>query len=213
MKYTLTLAFLLVFSALTFAATSVTEKAAENNSGQSTVDEAREWRIDASHSALNFRIRHFFTPVPGVFERWGGTFKFDPENLEGSSIDISIDVSSINTKNERRDGHLRTADFFDAEKYPNMTFVSSSITSTGENSYVATGELTIKETTHTIELPFEFLGAMPHPSRANTTVAGFRSELTLLRNDYGVGTGDYIQTAVIGNEVTIEIFLEVNGQD
>lgn len=176
-----------------------------------TINEAKEWRIDSSHSAVNFKIRHFFTPVPGVFERWGGTFRFDPENLDGSSIDISIDVASVNTKNERRDGHLRTADFFQAETYPNMTFVSYSIRQTGENTFVATGQLTIKETTRTIDLPFELLGAMPHPSRENTTVAGFKSELSILRNDYGVGTGDYIQTAVIGNEVSIEIFLEVNG--
>lgn len=176
-----------------------------------TINEAKEWRIDSSHSAVNFKIRHFFTPVPGVFERWGGTFRFDPENLDGSSIDISIDVASVNTKNERRDGHLRTADFFQAETYPNMTFVSNSIRQTGENTFVATGQLTIKETTRTIDLPFELLGAMPHPSRENTTVAGFKSELSILRNDYGVGTGDYIQTAVIGNEVSIEIFLEVNG--
>jgi polyisoprenoid-binding protein YceI len=201
--------FLLAFSMILIMCSSLI--ASDNNHDRTTINEAREWRIDGSHSAVNFKIRHFFTPVPGVFERWGGTLKFDPDNLEGSSIDISIDVASVNTKNERRDGHLRTADFFEAETFPNMTFVSNSIRQTGENTFVATGELTIKETTKTIDLPFELLGAMPHPSRENTTVAGFKSELSIMRNDYGVGTGDYIQTAVIGNEVTIEIFLEVNG--
>jgi polyisoprenoid-binding protein YceI len=196
---------LLIMSTTTFASNE------SNDHHGTTINEAKEWRIDASHSAVNFRIRHFFTPVPGVFERWGGTIKFDPQNLEGSSIDINVEVASVNTKNERRDGHLRTADFFESDTFPNMTFVSHSIRQTGENTFVATGDLTIKSTTKTIELPFELLGAMPHPSRENTTVAGFKSELSIMRNDYGVGTGDYIQTAVIGNEVSIEIFLEVNG--
>lgn len=203
MRFLTAIVLILVMSTSTFASGI--------NQDGATINEAKEWRIDGSHSAVNFKIRHFFTPVPGVFERWGGTLRFDPENLEGSSIDISIDVASVNTKNERRDRHLRTADFFEAETYPNITFVSNSIRQTGENTFVATGQLTIKETTKTIDLPFELLGTMPHPSRENTTVAGFKSELSIMRNDYGVGTGDYVQTAVIGNEVGIEIFLEVNG--
>lgn len=174
---------------------------------------APEWAIDAAHSAVQFRIRHFFTPVPGVFERWNGTLHFAADNLEGSKIDVQIDVASINTKNDRRDAHLRTPDFFAADQYPNIRFRSNNIRSTGDNTFVATGELTIKETTRVIDLPFEFLGAMPDPSRENTTVAGFRAETSILRNDYGVGTGDYIQTAVIGNEVSIEIFLEVRSRN
>jgi polyisoprenoid-binding protein YceI len=202
--------FLTLIALFIFSATSTTSTSNKDHHSAPSND-AKEWRIDQSHSAVNFKIRHFFTPVPGVFERWGGTIKFDPDNLEGSMIDINIEVASVNTKNERRDNHLRTADFFEAETYPNMTFVSHSIRQTGENTFVATGNLTIKETTKTIELPFELLGAMPHPSRENTTVAGFKSELSILRNEYGVGTGDYIQTVVIGDEVSIEIFLEVNG--
>ncbi len=172
---------------------------------------AKEWRIDASHSAINFRIRHFFTPVPGLFERWTGTLHFDANDLENSKIDVTIDVSSVNTKNERRDNHLRNPDFFEVSKYPNITFVSSSIRKTGENKFVAVGELTIKETTKTIELPFEFLGSMPHPRNPDNTVAGFKAEYSLNRLDYGVGTGDFVQTTVVGNEVNIEIFLEVVG--
>jgi polyisoprenoid-binding protein YceI len=134
---------------------------------------------------------------------------FDPNNLEGSKIDISLEVGSINTKNERRDNHLRTDDFFNAEEFPTMKFVSTEIRSTGENAYVAVGELTIKETTKTIELPFKLLGVMADPRDENTTIAGFSAETKILRNEYGVGSGDYIQTAVIGDEVTIEINLEV----
>jgi polyisoprenoid-binding protein YceI len=180
--------------------------------GEGTVlraQNATAWTIDASHSAVNFRIRHFFTPVPGVFERWGGTINFDANNLAASSIDIAIEVASVNTKNTRRDEHLRNPDFFEAEKYPNMTFKSSSIRRTGENAFVAVGQLTIKETTQTIELPFEFLGSMPHPWRENTEVAGFKANYSLSRLAFGVGSGDFVQTTVVGDQVDIEIFLEV----
>lgn len=188
---------------------SVPSFANYNTDSEKTATAAPTWTIDRSHSAVNFQIRHFFTPVPGMFETWGGTIQFDANNLEGSKIDISIDIESVNTKNDRRDAHLRNADFFDAEKYPTMTFVSSTIRSTGENTFIATGDLTIKDVTQAIELPFEFLGAMAHPGRANTTVAGFKANYSLLRNEFGVGAGDYIQTAVIGNEVSIEVLLEV----
>lgn len=199
----MTTTFALIFALLIgFGSTDTLVKTDNHN-------EAPTWTIDTNHSAVNFNIRHFFTPVPGTFTQWGGTLKFDANNLAGSSMDITIQVPSINTKNERRDGHLRTADFFDAEKYPTMRFVSNQIRKTGDNTFVAVGQLTIKETTKTIELPFEFLGAMPDPQRQGMTVAGFRANTSILRNDYGVGTGDYIQTAVIGNEVSIEIFLEV----
>lgn len=180
--------------------------------GEGTVlatNTATLWNIDASHSAVSFRIRHFFTPVPGVFERWSGTLHFDANNLAGSQIDINIDVASVNTKNVRRDEHLRNPDFFEVEKFPSMTFKSSQIRSTGVNTFVATGELTIKETTQTIELPFEFLGAMAHPWRENTEVAGFKADYSLMRLQFGVGTGDFVQTTVVGDQVDIEIFLEV----
>lgn len=170
---------------------------------------AKEWNIDRSHSAVNFRIRHFFTPVPGMFETWGGTIHFDPDDLDNSKIDIRIDVASINTKNGQRDEHLRTNDFFDAATFPHITFVSSDIRSNGENNFIAIGELTIKDVTETIELPFTLLGVMDHNRRPNTKVAGISAEYSLLRNDFGVGNGSYVQTAVIGNEVTIEIFLEL----
>ncbi len=168
---------------------------------------APTWAIDAAHSSVNFSIRHFFTPVPGNFKAFTGSIKFDPANLAGSSIDVSIDVTSVNTQNERRDGHLRTPDFFDAQQFPTMTFRSTSIEKTGDNTFVAVGTLRIKDVTKTIRLPFTYLGSMPHPRGGQ--VAGFKSELQILRNDYGVGTGSYVETGMIGNEVDISILLEV----
>lgn len=172
-----------------------------------TAQEATLWAVDKSHSSVNFKIRHFFTPVAGSYGDWDGVIRFDPANLKGSSINMSINAGSVNTANERRDAHLRTADFFETEKFPTMRFVSTNIQKMGENSFVAVGNLTIKETTKEIRLPFTFLGSMPHPRGG--TVAGFKANYQILRNDYGVGTGGYVETQTIGNEVDIEILLEV----
>lgn len=181
---------------LIFVTTSVT-----------SAQEATLWAVDKAHSTVNFQIRHFFTPVSGTFTDFDGVLRFDPANLAGSNLDFSINVPSVDTKSERRDAHLRTADFFEVVSFPSIRFTSSSIESTGENTFVAVGTLTIKETTTDIRLPFTLLGSMPHPRGG--TVAGFKANYKLLRNDYGVGTGSYVETGTIGNEVSIEILLEV----
>lgn len=168
------------------------------------------WTVDKSHSSVKFEIRHFFSNVPGAFHEYEADINFNPENLEESSFDVTIQVASVDTENERRDGHLRTPDFFDAETFPTMTFTSNEIVSTGENTFVAKGELTIKDVTKDFDMPFTLLGVMDHPRREGAKIAGFTSEFTLLRNDYGVGTGDYISDAVIGNEVEVTLNMEVN---
>lgn len=172
--------------------------------------DAMSWSIDKSHSSINFEIRHFFAKVPGAFEEYTADVKFSPDNLAESSIDVEIQVPSINTKNERRDGHLQSPDFFNAEKFSSIKFTSSKIESTGDNEFVAYGTLTIKDVSIDFELPFTLLGVMDHPRRENGLIAGISSEFTLLRNDFGVGTGDWVSDAVVGNEVDVTLNLELN---
>ena len=172
--------------------------------------EALSWSIDKSHSSINFEVRHFFSNVPGSFEDYSASVNFSPDNLEESSIDVTIQVPSINTKNERRDGHLQSADFFNASEFGAITFESSKIESTGENTFVAHGTLTIKDVTKDFKLPFTLLGVMDNPRNENAKIAGISSEFQILRNDFGVGTGDYISDAVIGNEVNVSLNLELN---
>ncbi len=195
-----------LFSTIAVAVLSVASIAAVNMA-------ATPWTIDKSHSSIKFEIRHFFSNVPGAFHEYDANVNFNPANLAESSIDVTIQVASVDTENERRDGHLRTADFFDAETWPTMTFESSEIVSTGDNQFVAKGQLTIKDTTVDFDLPFTLLGVMDHPWQENTQVAGIVSEFQLLRNDFGVGTGDYISDAVIGNEVNITLNLELNASN
>ncbi|MCC5912834.1 MAG: YceI family protein [Balneolaceae bacterium] len=172
-------------------------------------DRATAWEVDRAHSAVNFTINHFFTPVDGAFDDYEAEVYFDPENLSGSHIDVTIPVASVNTRNSNRDDHLRTPDFFDAENYPSIRFVSSEILQDGESNFIARGELTIRDVTKEFDLPFELLGVMDHPMRENTQVAGIVASAELLRNDFGVGTGDWRATAVVGNRVNIQLNLEL----
>lgn len=168
-----------------------------------------EWSIDRAHSNINFTITHFFTPVDGSFEDYSAEIIFDPADLENSSIDVTIPVSGINTENQRRDNHLKSEDFFNAEEWPHIHFVSNSIEQTGENKFVAHGELTIRDETRELDLPFELLGVMDHPMQDGKKVAGITAGTQLNRTDFGVGVGDWAATAVVGDEVDIQLNLEL----
>ncbi|WP_018127215.1 YceI family protein [Balneola vulgaris] len=168
------------------------------------------WTVDKAHSSITFDIRHFFSDVTGSFDNYEADIKFDPQNLDESMIDVTIMVASVNTKNERRDGHLRTADFFNAEKYPHITFKSDRIVSNGDGKFTAEGKLTIKDVTKDFDLPFTLLGVMDNPRGGK--IAGISSEFVILRNEFGVGTGDYVSDKVIGNEVKTKLNLELNAK-
>ena len=195
-----------LFAALFFFTTAFTIPESD------TLD-ATAWEIDTAHSAVNFTINHFFTPVDGTFDEFDAVVLFDPNNLEESSIDVTIPVASINTRNERRDGHLKTEDFFNAAEYPNIRFVSNEIVRDGENNFIARGELTIRDITKEFDLPFELLGVMDHPMQEGKKVAGMVASAELMRNDFGVGTGDWAATAVVGDKVSIKLNLELNSAD
>lgn len=187
--------------------------ATEIKSDTDTTEGATAWQIDRAHSAVNFTINHFFTPVDGSFDDYEATVNFDPNNLEGSSIDVTIPVESVNTRNQRRDNHLKSEDFFNTAQWPNIRFVSHTIESLGDNQFVAHGELTIRDNTHSFELPFELLGVMDHPMRENTKVAGIVADAQLMRTDFGVGVGDWAATAVVGDRVNIRLNLELTASE
>lgn len=202
MKNILTL-FVAFFIATTSFATDKTEL--------NQTAKAQKWAFDKAHSAVTFNVRHFFTPVVGQFNEYSGDVYFDAKNLKESSINVTINVNSIDTKNEKRDAHLQSQDFFNSSKFPKISFVSTEIVDKGNNKYVAKGKLTIKDVSKNIELPFTLLGTMAHPfMKDGTLLAAFEASLKLNRNEYTVGAGDFIQTAVVGEEVDIKITLEMN---
>ena len=167
------------------------------------------WEVDHHHSAINFTVNHFFTPVGGIFEEFEAELLFNPENLAASSIDVAIPASSVNTRHQDRDDHLRSEDFFNVAEWPTMRFVSNTIEKTGDNKFVAKGKLTIRDVTRDFELPFEFLGVMDHPFMENSKVAGIVANTKLQRSDFNVGVGSWAATAVVGNTVDIRINLEL----
>ncbi|MGD8561969.1 MAG: YceI family protein [Desulfarculaceae bacterium] len=170
---------------------------------------ATKWEIDKPHCAIWFEVRHIFAMVPGFFEDFTGTIIFDPQDLAASRVDIKIAIASINTRIEERDAHLRTPDFFDAARFPYMTFKSNEIVHQGGNRYVAKGRLTLKKVTKQIELPFTFLGAKDHPMVGDKMVAGMEAAYVLDRLQYGVGSGKFYNLGVVGKDVAIKIHLEL----
>ncbi|MCB0667496.1 MAG: YceI family protein [Saprospiraceae bacterium] len=173
------------------------------------VAEAPTWNIDKNHSSVSFSVRHFFANVMGSFDDFEGDIKFHPDDLENSNVNFSVSVTSVNTKNDRRDNHLQSEDFFHADKWPKMTFESTNISKAGDH-YVVRGNMTIRDVTREVELPVKFLGEMEHPRREGTFIGGFSTEFTIDRNEFGVGSGDYVSTATIGGEIDVTINLEVN---
>ena len=184
--------------------------------GPKATAEALAWNVDAPHTEVNFSVKHFFTPVTGTFDDYEIDLTFDAENPANSSVLVSIDVASINTGNERRDNHLRSGDFFEAEAHPHMTFVSTSVRQTGADQLVALGDLTIKGVTQQIDLPITLLGVMDVPQDMQQMLGGvqriasFTADAKLNRKDFGVGVGNWAATMVVGGEVTVSIAVEAN---
>jgi len=179
---------------------------------QSDTIDATQWTIDKAHSNIEFSVSHFFTQVEGNFTDYEAAVYFSPDNLPESSIEVTIPVESINTGNNRRDGHLQSPDFFNAEKHPTITFVSDNIESTGNNEFVANGTLTIKDISKQIELPFTLLGVKDNPFKEGTLVAGISASTEINRTDFEVGTGDWASDAVVGDNVKINLNLELNAE-
>lgn len=168
------------------------------------------WKLDKAHSSVNFEVGHLFSTVHANFTQFDGTFLLDPKNLEQAKVSFTIPVISINTGDKSRDAHLQSADFFDAAKYPTISFVSTKIQKKSDKDYIVYGKLTIRDITKEVALPFTLLGEMENPMAKGTRIMGIKLTTKINRNDYGVGTGSWAATAVIGDNVDVTINLELN---
>ncbi len=168
------------------------------------------WKIDNSHTSVNFTATHFFSEVTGNFTEFSGDVNFDPDNLEESTVSFNIPVTSINTGDAKRDKHLQTDDFFNAKKYPNITFKSTKFVKKEDGTLAVLGNLTIRDQTKLVGLPFKVTGRMDHPMMKNTEIIGISLKTKLDRNSFGVGTGSWAATAVVGDEVLVNVNMEMN---
>jgi polyisoprenoid-binding protein YceI len=167
-----------------------------------------EYKIDAAHSIIGFAIRHLeISWVEGRFKDYTGTIRYDDKDITKSSVEFTAKVESIDTGVEARDKHLRSADFFEVEKYPEISFKSTSIERRGKD-YVMHGELTLKGVTKPVFLPFSLTGAIKD-QRGNTRF-GVEAKTSINRRDYGINFGRGLPSGIvdIGNEVTIKLNLE-----
>jgi polyisoprenoid-binding protein YceI len=167
---------------------------------------AGTWDIDPAHTDVGFVVRHLVvTKVRGKFADVKGTVVTTENPLE-SSVDISVDLNSITTHNDTRDQHLRSADFFEVEKYPEMTYRATGVRREGEN-FVLDGELTLKDVTKVVPLTFELNGFSADPWGG--TRAGFSATAQINRKDFNVNfEGVQNGLAVVGDKIDIQIELE-----
>jgi polyisoprenoid-binding protein YceI len=168
-----------------------------------------DYKIDPAHSIIGFAIRHFeINWVEGRFKDFNGAIRLDDKDITRSSVEFTAKAASIDTGVEGRDKHLRTADFFEVEKYPELSFKSTGVERKGKERYVLKGDLTIKGVTKPVAIPFTITGAVVD-TRDNTRI-GIEGQTKINRRDFGVNWGHALPVggADVGDEVTINLNLE-----
>ncbi|MBF0694320.1 MAG: YceI family protein [Flavobacterium sp.] len=169
-----------------------------------------KWAIDPTHSEIGFKVKHMmFTNVSGKFERYEADIMTDGDNFENADISFSADTASVNTGNTDRDNHLKTADFFDPEKNPKLTFKSSSFTKKGGDDYELVGDLTINGHTNQVKLDVEFGGLMKDPWGNQKAALNLTGKIN--RKDYGINWNSVLETGgvLVSDEVKLNIELQL----
>jgi polyisoprenoid-binding protein YceI len=164
------------------------------------------YKIDPVHSTVGFTIRHFFTNVPGDFTKFAGTITVDRDNLANSSVEATIEVPSIDTRVAMRDNDLRSDHFFDAEKFPAISFKSKAWKKTGDNTFDVTGDLSIHGVTKEVVLKLTSLGF--GPGMRGAMISGWQATTTINRNDFGITR----YAGMLGDEVPVTINVEADLQ-
>jgi polyisoprenoid-binding protein YceI len=166
------------------------------------------WNIDASHSLAEFSVRHMMVSTTrGQFQNVSGTLSIDENDLTKSSVEATIEVKSLTTRDEKRDQHLASPDFFDAEQFPTITFKSTGITKKGDD-YLVAGDLTIHGVTRPVELKTEFNGFNTTPWGGR--VVGFSADTEISRKDFGLEWNVALETGgvLVGDKVKIHLEVE-----
>jgi polyisoprenoid-binding protein YceI len=171
----------------------------------------QKWAVDAVHSSIDFSIKHLvIAKVKGNFQSIEATIEADPEDLTTADIEFTVDIASIDTRNADRDNHLRSADFFDIEKYPKLTFKSTKIVKTDDGEYDVTGDLSLHGVTRPETFKITYEGTAKDPW-GNEKV-GFSGNGSINREDYGLTYNAALETGgvLIGSKVNVTI--EIEGQ-
>jgi len=168
------------------------------------------WTIDTHHTQIEFVARHMMiTKVHGQFEKFTGEVNLDENNPSNTSVDIQIEMASVNTRDSKRDDHLRSADFFNAAEFPTMTFKSKQVKTADAEHAVLIGDLTIKNVTHEVKMDVDFAGKAKNPW--GKMVYGFTGKTRINRKDWGLTWNMALETGgvLVGDEIEISVELEV----
>ncbi|HWB79615.1 MAG TPA: YceI family protein [Nannocystaceae bacterium] len=170
---------------------------------------ASTWNIDPSHSSVGFAVRHLMvSKVRGRFVDWRGTFGYDENDPTKTSVDIEIDAATIETKDDKRDAHLRSADFLDAEHHPKLTFRSNGVKRIDEENFEMVGDLTIRGVTRPVALAVEYAGRTKDPWGGDRI--GFSAHTSISRKEFGLEWNVALEAGgvLVGDKVEIQIELE-----
>ncbi len=173
----------------------------------STAISAGHWTLDPTHTEIGFSVRHIMSKVRGKFDAFEGTL-VTAEDITASAVNVSVDLNSINTGTAGRDDHLRSGDFFEVEKYPSMTFASTSVVRNDDANFVVTGDLTIKGVTKPVALDVEFFGEGSDPWGG--TRVGVEATAEISRKEFGIDFNIPLEggKVVIGDKISIHINAE-----
>jgi len=170
---------------------------------------AQTWQIDKAHSDIHFTVRHMvITKVRGRFLKWDGTLTLDEQDLSKSRVEVAIDAASISTNDEKRDAHLRSADFLDAEKFPQLTFKSTKVEVGKGDKLFVTGNLTIRDVTKAVTIEVEKLGKAKDPW-GNNKIA-FNGKVTIEREEYGAKWNQALEAGgwLVGKQVEVDLEIQ-----
>ena len=168
------------------------------------------WQIDYAHSDISFTVRHMMiSKVNGRFTDWSGTIDFDPQNPANTTVDVTVQLASVDTREQQRDDHLRSPDFFNIDAYPEMHFRSTGVEQNDDDEGKLYGELTIRGITKPVVLDVEYAGQAKSPW--GTTSAGFSAVATINRKDWELTWNQALETGgvLVGEKIKIEIELEL----
>lgn len=184
------------------------KKVITNNVAQAV--ETGKWTVDQAHSNVKFTVKHLVvSEVEGSFKLFEGAMENSKADLSDAKINFTVDVNSINTDNEKRDGHLKSDDFFAADKFPQMKFTSTSMKAVGDNKYKLAGNLTIRDITKPVEFDVTYGGSV---AAMGTTKLGFKAQTTINRFDYNLKWDKATESGglVVSKEVNILVNVELN---
>ena len=165
------------------------------------------WNLDPAHSTAQFKVKHMMiSNVKGNFTGLSGVLKLDAANPSGSTVEASIDVTTVNTGDAQRDGHLKSADFFDADQFPALTFKSTQVTSSGGGDYAVTGDLTLHGVTKSVTFSVEDVSEPSKDPWGNLRI-GLSASTKINRKDFGLSWNTALETGgvLVGEDVTISL--------